>query len=73
MFSPGVLQQDAHPHYGPTAGEMTGGKNVFHGFQIGNGLTTFELIGHCIIGDAAYPAQPWLVKPFTDTGRLTEQ
>ncbi|XP_073699849.1 uncharacterized protein [Garra rufa] len=32
-----------------------------------------ENLGYYIIGDAAYPAQPWLVKPFTDTGRLTEQ
>lgn len=38
-------------------------------FQIING----KKIPMVIIGDPAYPLLPWLMKPFTDTGRLTEK
>ncbi|KAM9376849.1 uncharacterized protein KZ484_009302 [Pholidichthys leucotaenia] len=30
-------------------------------------------VGYYIIGDSAYPLQNWLLKPFHDTGRLTEE
>ncbi|XP_033985671.1 protein ANTAGONIST OF LIKE HETEROCHROMATIN PROTEIN 1-like [Trematomus bernacchii] len=29
--------------------------------------------GYYILGDNAYPLQNWLIKPFADTGRLTEE
>ncbi len=30
-------------------------------------------IGHYLIGGPAYPMQNWLMKPFSDTGRLTHE
>lgn len=29
-------------------------------------------VGYFILGDSAYPLQEWLLKPYPDTGRLTE-
>lgn len=30
-------------------------------------------VGHYLIGDPTYPLQNWLMRPFSDTGRLTPQ
>ncbi|KAL0985639.1 hypothetical protein UPYG_G00159810 [Umbra pygmaea] len=30
-------------------------------------------VGYYILGDSAYPLQNWLIKPFSDTGRLTTE
>ncbi len=30
-------------------------------------------VGHYLIDDPAYPMQKWLMKPFSDTGRLTPE
>ena len=30
-------------------------------------------VGHYLIGDPAYPMQKWLMKPFSDTGRLSPE
>ncbi|XP_034071752.1 protein ANTAGONIST OF LIKE HETEROCHROMATIN PROTEIN 1-like [Gymnodraco acuticeps] len=30
-------------------------------------------VGHYLIGDPSYPMQRWLMKPFSDTGRLTPE
>ncbi|CAB1313673.1 unnamed protein product, partial [Coregonus sp. 'balchen'] len=68
-WKPGSVH-DARVHHQPKLWDLLDSGTLFpqHTRTLGG-----EDVGYFIIGDAAYTSQPWLVKPFADTGRLNDK